>query len=100
MICLPITSLTFILTASGHTQPFDICNMLLSKNVLGHISSHPELHAAYGHRFGYPPLSLIYSNVLPLFIGVDVPYFIFSVEWNDSLGIVRITDCDMKVLIC
>lgn len=43
-------------------------------------------------------LSLIYSNLLLLFIDTDVAYFGFSVEWNGSLGIVRITDCDMKVL--
>lgn len=67
------------------------CNiMLLSTHMLDHISSYSWLHAAYGHKLGYTQLSLIYRNSLPLFIGTSVPYFIFSVEWNDSLGIVRI----------
>lgn len=74
------------------------CNsMLLSAHMLDHISSYSWMHAAYGHKVGFTQLSLIYSNCLPLFGGTS---FIFSVEWNDSLGIVRIIDCDTRVLKC
>lgn len=48
----------------------------------------------------YTQLSLVYSNLLPFFIGTAMPYFIFSLAWNNSLGIVRITDGSTHVLKC
>lgn len=74
--------------------------MLLSTNMLDHIPGYFGLHATYGHYMGYTQLNLIYSNLLPFFIGTAVPYFIFSLAWNNSLGIVRITDGNTHVLKC